>query len=101
MALGNDERATMGRAVRQSEGRGRDIHLAIAHQNIAIAAEPTEAPVLVNIDVVGVEEAAVTQHKIEDWIPVAVRLQGISPKHVVDLPPVMLTARNLRIAVVV
>lgn len=92
MAIGNDERAAMGRAVGRSEGCGRDIHLSVAHENVAVAAKAPEALVLVNVGAVSVEKTAVTQDEIKD---------GTAPEHVIDLQPVMLAAWSLRIAVVI
>ena len=82
-------------------GGWRDIHLAVTYENVAVAAEAPEALVLVNVGVVGVQEAAVTQYEIENGITVAVWVRRIASEHVVNLTPVMFAARDLRIAVVI
>ena len=91
----------MRRAFGQGKRGRRDIHLAVPHQNVAVASEAPEAPVLVHIRTVGIQEAAVTDHQVENGIPVAVRPFRIASENIEDLASVVLAARDLAVAVVI
>lgn len=91
----------MCRAFCKRIGGRSNIHFAVTDQDVAVAAEATEALVLVNISVIGIEKAAVADDKIEHGILVTVRLPGIASEDVVNLSAIVFAARWLAIAVIV
>lgn len=101
MICRHDERAPVRCPFCERERSRCDIHLPVAHKNVTVAAEPPEALVLVRVSIVRVQEAPMAQNQIEHRVSVAVRIRGVAPEDIVDLPPVVLTARHLAIAVVV
>src|SRR5580692_12515626 len=101
MTFGKNERAPMRCAFGEYKGCRCHIHLAVTDQNVAIAAEAPEAFVLVNVGVIGIQKAAVAQDKIEHRVVVAVRLLRVASEYVVNLPPVMLAAWYLAVAIVI
>ena len=98
---GEDQSSAMGGAFGQGKRCRRDVHLAIAYKDVAVTAEAPEAPIDMLVGVVRIEEAAMAENQIEHRIAVPVGLVGITAKHVVDLPAVMLAAGHLAVAVVV
>jgi len=55
----------------------------------------------VYVGIIGIEEAAVTEHKVEHRIAIAVYLIRVASKHVIHLSAIMLPARNLAVAVII
>ena len=82
--LGQDERLLMGHALDQTKGRGHDVHLPVADENVAVAAKALHALVLVFVVMVDVEKIAMTYHEIEHGIDVPVGILRIAAKDVVD-----------------
>ena len=80
--------------------RRSNIHLAVAYKDIAVTSETTKAPVLVNIGVVRIKKATVANDQVKHRVTVPVRFSAIAVQHVIHLPPVMLPARHLAVAVV-
>jgi len=101
VAFRKDKCAAVRSTFGQREWRWYDVHFAVAHEDVAVAAEAPETLVLVNVGVVGIQKATMTQNQVEHGITIAVRVRRVAPEHVIDLPPVVLAARHLRIAVVV
>ena len=89
----------MGSAIDDPKRRGHDIHLAIADENVPIAAETPDALVFVNVLVVGVQEAPVANDKIKHGIRISIGDLRIAAKDVVDRSAVMQAGRDLAIAV--
>lgn len=51
--------------------------------------------------IVRVEKAPVTEDEVQHWIRVAIRESRVAPERVVHLSPIVFTARNLAVAVVI
>src|SRR6266852_2297496 len=108
-ALRKNQRHEAGCTFRQSKGFRGDIHLSIPDHDVAVGTEALHAFVLVNVIVVGVEEVTVTHHEVNYRIlplPSTLRdelgqVSWVAAKHIKDLPPVVVAARDLTIRVVV
>ena len=95
-----DQGSSVGSPLGQCKRCGGDIHLAITNKNVTITPKTTETFVLVNIGIVRVEKAAVTNNQIEYRVTVAVRLGRIAAEYVIDLPSVVLSTWHLAVAVI-
>jgi hypothetical protein len=85
----------------QCKRGGSNVHFPVADKNVTVASKSSEALISVNIGVVGIQKTSMTNYKIEYWIPIAVRINRISPENVVDLASIVFAQRNLAIAIVV
>ena len=72
MIVGKDQCTPVSRSLGQRERGRANIHLPIANKNISVGAEAAKALVLMDILVIGIEEAAVAKHEVENGIDVAV-----------------------------
>jgi len=80
--------------------RGRHhIHLAVAEQDIAIAAEPPGACVLMLVGVVGVEEGARDDYEVHNWKGIALGGCRVPAERVVDCPPVVFRSGYLAVPI--
>ena len=61
MAFWQDEGAMVRSTFSKRERGGSNVHLAVANKDVTVAAEATEALVLVDIGVVGVEKATMAE----------------------------------------
>ena len=99
MPLGQDEGSTVRSAFGKLKWGRRDIHLPVTDQDIAVTAESAKALVLVEVGVVSVQKATVTDDEVKYGILIAIRYFWIAPEHIVDLSAVMFAARGLAIAI--
>ena len=90
----------MGNTGNKAERGRSNIHFAVADQNVAVAAEPLDALVLMHIFVISVQEIPMADDQIEHRVGVAIRLFGITSENVEDDTPVVIARRHLAIAIV-
>jgi len=84
--------------VQQAEGRWSDVHLAVPDEDVAVAPEPAEALVLVDVVVACVQEVPMANHKVKHWVCLFLAFR-VAPKHVVDGTTVVEPSADLAVAV--
>ena len=82
----------VGSSIYQCKRGRRNIHLPVANNDVAEAAETAKTLVPVFVSAVGIQEAAVTDDDIQHRVAVAVRSRRVAAKNIIDLPTVMFSA---------
>lgn len=100
IASRNDQGVLACRPLRESKRSRGDVHLPIPNQEVAVRSEATKALVLVDVVMVSIQEIAVTDNEIDDWIRLLVDLGRIPTEDVEDRPSIVVPARNPAVAVV-
>ena len=65
MPCGQDQGKVVRSTFGERERGGRHIHLAVANTDVFISAEALEALAFVNLRVIGIQKAAVTEDEVE------------------------------------
>ena len=89
----------MRHAIDQMKRSRNDVHFPISDHQVAVASESLDVFVLVLVFVIGIQEIAVAQHKIDDRVAVAVRLFWVSAEDVINRTSVVEAGGNLTVGV--
>lgn len=95
--IGKYKRVLMSYSLDNMKWGWHDIHFPVADHNVAITTEAFDVVVFVLVIVVSVQEGPMANDEIEHWKRVTVRLFGVTPKDVVNVPSVVKARRNLAI----